>query len=60
MGIINIHLFLITVAILLSLGFGWWALHHSFQILGYCSLAIAVGLFFYGLQFIKKVKGMQP
>lgn len=58
MGIKNIHLFLITVAIVLSVVFGLWALNHDFQWLGYGSLASAIGLFFYGLGFIKKVKGM--
>ena len=58
MGIKNIHLFLITAALALSLVFGFWALNHDFQLLGWISMAAAVGLVIYGVQFLKKVKGM--
>lgn len=57
MDIKYIHVTLIIVSILLSLGFGFWALPHAdYWVWGYCSFAIAVGLIFYCVQFIKKMK----
>lgn len=56
MGIKNIHIFLISAASILALGFGIWALTHNYVGLGYCSLASAVGLVIYGIQFVKKAK----
>ena len=58
MGIKYIHVVLIFVSIVLSLGFGFWTLNHSYQALGYSSMAIAVGLIVYGIQFIKKMKAL--
>jgi hypothetical protein len=58
MGIKNIHITLISASSMLSLIFGVWALNHDFQILGYLSLIISVGLVVYGVQFIKKAKAL--
>jgi len=58
MDIKYIHVVLIVVSIILSLGFGFWALIHDYGLLGYCSFAIAVGLIIYCVQFIKKMKAL--
>jgi len=51
-----IHVTLIVVSILLSLGFGLWALMHYYTASGVCSFAVAVGLIIYCVKFIKKMK----
>lgn len=56
MGIKYIHVVLIVVSIFLSLGFGFWTLNHNYPLSAYCSFAVAVGLLFYCIQFIKKMK----
>ena len=56
MGIKYIHVVLIAVSILLSLGFGAWALYHSYAACGYLSFLIAVALLIYCVKFIKKMK----
>ena len=58
MGIKYIHVVLIVVSILLSLGFGLWTLNHNYTASGHCSFAIAIGLIFYCVQFIKKMKAL--
>ena len=56
MGIKNIHIALISCSIAIALVFGVWGLKNSYQILGSVSLAAAVGLAVYGINFLKKVK----
>jgi len=56
MGIKYIHVVLIVVSIALCLGFGFWTLSHNYTTSGYCSFAAAIGLIFYCVQFIKKMK----
>jgi len=56
MGVKNIHLVLIVVSIVLSLGFGLWALNHGCAVWGYGSFAVAAGLVIYCVQFVKKMK----
>ena len=58
MGIKYIHVVLIISSIILSLGFGLWALSHNYTASSYCSFAIAAGLIFYCIQFIKKIKAL--
>jgi hypothetical protein len=65
MSIKIIHIILITCAVLLSLGFGMWSLIHartigesSYQLTGFASFAIGLGLIFYGIHFLKKAKGL--
>jgi hypothetical protein len=58
MGIKYIHVILILVSIALSLGFGAWTLKHDQTAWGYCSFAVAVGLVFYCVQFIRKMKAL--
>ena len=56
MGIKNIHILLISASSLLALVFGVWGLNNDYKVLAYCSLAAAVGLIVYGVQFVKKAK----
>jgi hypothetical protein len=56
MGIKNIHIILIAASVLLSLVFGFWAVTHDYNTLGYISFALAIGLIVYGIQFLKKAK----
>jgi len=57
MGIKYIHATLIVISILLSLGFGAWAMMHSaYALWGYASFLAAAGLTVYGVQFIKQMK----
>ena len=56
MGIKYIHVTLIVVSILLSLGFGFWTLNHDYTAWGYVSFVTAVGLIVYCVQFVKKMK----
>lgn len=58
MGIKYIHVVLIVVSILLSLGFGLWTLDHNYTAWGYCSFVIAAGLIIYCVQFIRKMKAL--
>ncbi|MBI3602573.1 MAG: hypothetical protein HY209_06765 [Candidatus Omnitrophica bacterium] len=58
MGIKNIHIVLITASVVLSLIFGLWALTHDYVFLGGCSLVAVVGFAIYGIQFIKKTRGL--
>jgi len=58
MGIKNIHILLISCSVLVAVFFGLWSLSHAFKALGVCSLVIAVGLFFYGINFIKTTRVM--
>ncbi|MDE2009718.1 MAG: hypothetical protein KGJ09_06525 [Candidatus Omnitrophica bacterium] len=56
MGIKNIHVLLIVISILLSVGFGFWAVFHNYAVWGYLSFIIAAVLIVYCVQFIKKMK----
>lgn len=58
MGIKNIHIFFISVAILISLIFGMWGMRHDYSLLGIISLVFALGMIVYGLSFLKKVKSL--
>ena len=58
MGIKYIHVILIVISILLSLGFGFWALIHGYGLGGYGSFAVAFGLIVYCVQFIRKMKAL--
>jgi len=58
MDIKYIHVLLIVVSIILSLGFGLWTLNHNYRPLGFCSFAIAVGLIIYCVKFVKKMKAL--
>ena len=58
MGIKYIHVVLILVSIVLSIGFGVWTLNHDYAIWGYVSFATAVALIVYGVNFIKKMKAL--
>jgi len=58
MGIKYIHVTLIVISIVLSLGFGIWALKHDDMAWGYCSFAATAGLVVYCIGFIKKIKAL--
>ena len=65
MSIKVIHLILISLAILLSLGFGWWSMAFardsgdgSYKVAGFASFAIGLGLIFYGIHFIKRIRSL--
>ena len=58
MSIKHIHLTLIIFSLVLSLGFSFGAGAHEYKILGYVSFIIALGLVFYCVQFIKKMKAI--
>jgi hypothetical protein len=58
MGIKYIHVVLIIVSILLSIGFGFWTLNRNYTASGYVSFAVAVGLIIYCVQFIRKMKAL--
>ena len=63
MSIKAIHILLIALAVVLSLGFGIWSMmfaknegDNSYELVGFASFAIGLGLIFYGIHFIKKVR----
>jgi hypothetical protein len=58
MGIKYIHVVLILVSILLSLGFGLWTLYHDYAVWGYFSFAVAIGLMIYFVNFIKRMRAL--
>ena len=59
MGIKYIHVTLIVVSILLSLGFGLWAVTHDYTVWGYCFICRrCLALIIYCVQFIKKMKAL--
>jgi hypothetical protein len=58
MGIKSIHIILIFAACAIAIIFGLWGLNHEYSTLGYVSLILAIGLVFYGIQFIKKAKAL--
>jgi hypothetical protein len=65
MSIKAIHIILISCAIMLSLGFGVWSIlfakntgDSSYQLTGFASIAIGIGLVFYGIHFIKKARSL--
>jgi high-affinity Fe2+/Pb2+ permease len=55
------HVLFVTVATLLTLGFGVWSLRvgdASYLSLGVISMAVAAGLVIYGVWFLRKMKGV--
>ena len=58
MGIKYIHVVLIVVSIMLSLGFSFWTLNHGYAAWGYCSFTVTAGLVIYCVQFVKKMKAL--
>ena len=58
MGIKNIHIVLISCSVAVAGAFGFWALNHAYQGLGYVSLVAAVALVVYGVTFLNKVKSL--
>ncbi len=65
MGLKSFHVAFIFLSNLLSLGLGVWCLREAadtgdgtMQILGFLSLATFVGLFIYGIWFVKKWKSI--
>lgn len=60
------HIVFVTVCVLVTFGFGVWAVRHhdevadsSILMLGVASIASSVGLIAYGAWFLKKLKGTQ-
>jgi hypothetical protein len=67
MGLKNIHLLFISMAIALTLGFGAWCVWRfrdvggaGLLVVAIASLGLAVGLTVYGNWFVKKMKGIHP
>ncbi|MDE2028005.1 MAG: hypothetical protein KGK03_07020 [Candidatus Omnitrophica bacterium] len=58
MGVKNIHVVLIIVSIILSLGFGFWTLGHNYILWGYASFVLAAALTLYCVKFVKKMKAL--
>lgn len=58
MGIKNIHIALIVVSLAITFIFGIWGLKNDYQLLGCISMVVAIGLIFYGVDFLKKVKSL--
>lgn len=65
MGLKNIHLVFISMAIALALGFGAWCVSMyrdvggtGYLVVGLLSFGAAVGLTVYGTWFVKKMKGL--
>jgi len=55
------HVLFVTVATLLTLGFGVWSLRvreAGYLSLGVISMAVAAGLVIYGVWFLRKMKGV--
>jgi hypothetical protein len=50
------HIAFITLSMLVSLGFGVWALYNDHVVLGMASLAGSAGLVVYGNYFLGKVR----
>ena len=67
MGLKNIHLLFISMAIATCLGFGAWCVWRfrdagggAYLVAGIGSFGIAIGLTAYGNWFLKKMKGIRP
>jgi hypothetical protein len=67
MGLKNIHVFFISLAIVLCLGFGSWCVAMfrgeggtGYLVFAIVSFAAALGLTVYGNWFLKKMKGLRP
>jgi hypothetical protein len=65
MGLKNIHVVFISMAIALCLGFGWWCFvmfrtqgETGYAVSGLASFAAALGLTLYGNWFLRKMKGL--
>jgi hypothetical protein len=63
MSIKAIHIVLIVLAVMLSIGFGLWSMmfakdtgDNSYKLAGFASFAIGLGLIFYGIHFIKRAR----
>jgi len=66
MSLKSFHIFFITVAMMLAFGFGVWGFRQFgehgeglYLLLGILSGVMGVGLIVYGVQFLKKLKGME-
>jgi hypothetical protein len=65
MGLKNIHVVFISMAIALCLGLGWWCVvmfrnqgGPSYLVFGLASFGAALGLTVYGNWFLRKMKGL--
>jgi hypothetical protein len=67
MGLKNIHVLFISMAVALCLGFGTWCVvmyrnlaAGGYLVVGILSFACALGLTIYGNWFVKKMRGIAP
>jgi hypothetical protein len=67
MGLKNIHVLFISMAVALCLGFGTWCVvmyrnlaAAGYLVVGILSFACALGLTIYGNWFVKKMRGIAP
>ena len=56
MGIKNIHILLISLSIVMSGVFGFWALGHEMRGLSVAAFVLLGGLSIYFINFLKKLK----
>jgi flagellar biogenesis protein FliO len=63
MSLRAVHIFFISLSILLAIGFGGWEVQRYSQsgemlelVAGILSFGVAIGLVVYGMYFLKKVK----
>lgn len=67
MSLKAVHIVFISASVLVTLGFGAWSLYQFFAgdrapldaVLGGGSLALGVGLIFYGKYFLKKLRNVE-
>jgi len=55
MSLRTFHIIFIVCSILVSIGFGYWAIRNLHHWTAVGSFALAVGLIFYEIKFLKKV-----
>ena len=59
MSLKGFHVFFITLATLLAIGFAAWSLVNQTAVpVGICSAVLALGLIVYGVWFVKKSKNI--
>ena len=51
-----VHIFFISLAVIVAVGFGLWGLLNDYVLLGILSLVVAAGLVVYGKYFLRKAR----
>lgn len=56
MSLKAVHILFISLSILLAFGFGVWSIYFHNYIAGIISILIGIGLIFYGIRFLRKLR----